>query len=423
MRLLLTGLNHKTAPLSIREKVAFRPEDLPRAFHLFQAYPDIRESAILSTCNRTEIYVITRHPNLNGVVQEYLSRFHEVPLSDLISHLYTKEDQEAAHHLFHVAAGLDSLVLGENQILGQVKQSFKQAQEARSLGTLLHRLFQAVIEAGKRVRRETALGENPGSVGQAAVDLAEQIFGDLKDKSVLVLGAGKMGKLVTDSLMESGVSKVTVCSRTMEHARALAQALGAAACPLEDLDRALLGTDIVIAATGSPRPILTRARLEPIMQRRRHASLFLIDIAVPRDVEAEAGQIENLYLYNLDDLQQIVEEANQAVRQELARAHRILEEELARFQAWRESLQVVPTIKALTQKMEEMKAAELQKVLAKFPSLSQRERNTLEILAHSLVNKILHQPLVRIKSLSNHPLSADYLELTRHLFGLEEKHD
>ncbi len=423
MNLVLAGINYKTAPVSIRESIAFRDDDLPKAFELIRTFSEIRESAILSTCNRTEIYAVTNSLEMSDVIPEYLARYHEIPSKSFLPHLYTKEGLDAARHLFVVTSGLDSLVVGENQILSQVKQFFRRAQEAKSLGTILHRLFQCAILAGKRIRHETTLGENPGSVGEAAVELAKQIFGELKEKAVLVLGAGKMGRLILEALTSAGVSSPMVASRTFEKAKEVAEELHGIPYSLDDLDQPLQKSDIIITATNAATPVLKRARLEGLMRERRFSPLFIIDIGVPRDVEATAGQLENLFLYNIDDLKQIVSKSNESLQKEMVKAEEILDEELLKFQTWKDSLQVIPIIKALTFRMEEFKSKETEKVFQKFPNLSEQEREAIENLAHSLINKILHRPLVQLKTFADHPLGIEYLEVTRTLFGLGEKND
>lgn len=400
MELVVTGINHKTAPVDIREKVAFLPSDLPKALAQIRKFPEIRESAILSTCNRTEIYAVTGSEN---PIPEYLSQFHHLAIDHFSNHLYQKRDMDAARHLFNVAGGLDSMVVGENQILSQVKQVLKFAEEAKSLGTVLYRLFQSAILAGKRIRAETALSENPGSIGEAAVRLAEQIFGDLRGKRVLVLGRGEMGQTVMQALAKSGVQSPIVCSGRE---------------PIKAIDSHLSTTEIVITATGRPAPILSKNQLEKTMRGRKRAPLFIIDIALPRDVEESAGVIENLFLYNIDDLRKIVDKANETREKEIVKASGIVDEELAKFEAWKDALSVVPTIRELNERMEEIKKTEIERILSKYPNLGLSDRAALENLAHGLTNKILHHPLVQLKNYGNHPLGTDYLQIARDLFGL-----
>jgi glutamyl-tRNA reductase len=419
-QIIVAGLNHKSAPVSVREKITIRPEEFPKALGLLRDFREIRESAILSTCNRTEIYAVANPRYAESFLPRYLGEFRKVPVEFFSQHLYQKEGLEAARHLFSVTAGLDSLVIGEDQILGQVKQSFKMGQEMKSLGVLLHRLFQSAIEAGKRIRNETALGENPGSVGEAAVDLAKRIFGNLKEKTILILGAGEMGKVVAEALIESGVSHVMVCSRTFESAKSLADQFNATPFTFEALHLPLENTDILISAVTSPEPLLKRQTLEEIMRRRRQSPLFVVDIAVPRNVEESAGKLENLYLYNIDDLKQIVRESNQAFQNEIAKAWKIVEEEVQKFFAWQQSRMLSPTLKEITENAHRIKEQELQKFLAKFPNVSPKEKEAVEILAHTLVNKILHKPLVNLKAFSDHPLGYDYVAIARHLFGLDD---
>lgn len=419
MTLLLAGLNHKTARVSVREKLSLSVSELPGALEKVRAIHHVREVVILSTCNRTEVYTATDAAKENGVLS-YFQEFCRLPLSDLAPNLYTKSDREAAHHLFLVAGGLDSMILGENQILGQVKQAFQIAQKERSIGTFLHRLFQSALEAGKRIRSETALGKNPGSVGEAAVELARHIFGTLQDKTVLLVGIGKMGNHVLEALLKNGISRLLLCNRTPKTARQAAEKFHGIAYPLEEVQKPLGAADIVITSTGSSTPLLTKLQLDSVMRERRYAPLFVIDIAVPRDVEETAGQIENLFLYNIDDLNRIVETYNRGAQKEAGRARLILEEELAKFQAWRESLEIVPTIKALTEKIEKLKSEELEKILSKNRNVTPEERSLLENLAHNLVNKMLHIPRIQLKNYASHPLRFDYLEVARNLFGLNE---
>jgi len=421
MNLLLTGLNHKTAPVNIREKIAISFEDLPRAFQLFRQVPQIRESLILSTCNRTEVYTVLHAPAESGFISECLGKLRHISPEAFAPHLYTKRDAEAAKHLFCVAGGLDSLVLGEDQILSQVKQYFRLAQEAKSLGTFLHRLFQSAILTGKRIRHETALGENPSSVGEAALELAEQIFGELKGKKLFILGSGEMGRLVAEAFLAKNTEHPMIASRTFENAKALASQMCGTAYAMKEIKLPLEKADIVIAASGGTEPLLTQKMLKPVMSKRRNAPLFVIDIAVPRNVEESAGKLDNLFLYNMDDLHKIVERANEKLEKELGKANQILDEELDKFLAWKESLQVIPTLRALTEKAERIKSKELERILAKLPDLNGKERAAFEHLAHSLVNKILHGPLVELKAYANHPLGLEYLQVVRDLFSLEEE--
>jgi glutamyl-tRNA reductase len=421
INLLVTGLNHKTE-LRIREKISFHPEQFDAAFERLKEVPEIREAVILSTCNRTEIYAIMNTLPKTQPIVSYLSDFHQIPPDFFLYHLYTKEGMNAARHLFRVTAGLDSLVLGENQILGQVKQSYKIGQTHQSLGTTLHRLFQRAIEAGKKIRNETMVGENPGSIGEAAVELAKQIFEDLQERAILVIGAGEIGEIVLEALMESGVSQIMVANRTYQKAQELAQRLNGTAFPLEALAHPLVKSDIVITATGSSTPILKKNDLEEIMKQRRHSPLFIIDIAVPRDVEENASKIENLFLYNIDDLKHIVEESNQAFQKEIMKANMIIEEELQEFYTWHQSRQIVPTIKALTEKTKKIKEQELQKFVNRLPNLSEKEKAVLEQFTDTLIAKILHEPLIQLKALAHHPLGEEYLEITRHLFKLDDDH-
>jgi glutamyl-tRNA reductase len=340
-------------------------------------------------------------------------------------HVYDVTDLDAARHLFRVAAGLDSLVVGEPQILGQVKEAHSAARQAETAGPLLNRLFHACFAVGKRVRTETNLGSGAVSVSYAAVNLARKIFGDLEGRNVVVLGAGEMGKLTAQHMKSHGVRQVTIVSRTIAHAARTAEAIGgASAARWEDMDAALVSADIVITATGAATPILTKARVESIMRPRRGRPLFIIDIAVPRDVEAAAGEIEQVFLYNIDDLQASVRENLARRASEVERAEAIVNEELEKFAAWLRSRGVIPTVVALRQSFEAIRRAELDRLEFKLsalpPDARDEARARVDEITHLLVEKLLLTPTEQLKSLADPETATMYAEAITRVFGLED---
>ena len=336
MKLVVVGISHRTAPVELRERVDFNVRGVREALVALAERGSTREAVIVSTCNRAEIYAACDDAKrTRDDVARFISDFNEVPPAEVAPHVQELVDLDAARHLFRVAGGLDSLVVGEPQILGQVKEAHTAAAEAQTVGPMLNRLFHSCFAVGKRVRTETGLGSGAVSVSYAAVALARKIFGDLKGRNVVVIGAGEMGKLTALHMKTQGVHKMTIVSRTMAHAAQTAEAIGgASAAPWDELDAVLGAGDIVITATGASAAILTKAHVEAIMRPRRNRPLFIIDIALPRDVEPAAGEIEQVFLYNIDDLQATVRENLARRASEMARAETIVAEEVDKFAAW-----------------------------------------------------------------------------------------
>jgi glutamyl-tRNA reductase len=425
MHLLLIGISHKTAPVELRERLDFQARGLDRALAALAEGGITREAAVLSTCNRAELY--TACDDLAVATERvvaFVAAFHRVDDQEVRPHVYALSDADAARHLFRVAAGLESLVVGEPQILGQVKEAHTIATREQSSGPLLNRLFHTSFAVGKRVRTETGLGSGAVSVGYAAVALARKIFGDLKGRSVLVIGAGEMGKLTAIHMKSQGVQHVTIMSRTMGHAAQVAEAIGgAAAAPWEDMDGVLGASDIVITATGAASPILTKARLEAIMRPRRNRPLFLIDIALPRDVEAAAGEIEQVFLYNIDDLQATVRENLARRVSEVERAEAIVGEELKKFEAWFRSRGAIPTVVALRQQFEAIRRSELSRLEAKLSTLTPDQRARVDEVTHLIIEKLLLTPTEQLKAAGDAESVAAYAEALTRLFGLGERTD
>jgi glutamyl-tRNA reductase len=425
MHLLLVGLSHRTAPVELRERVDFAARGIDSALDALLAREAHREAIIVSTCNRAEIYAAAEDAaRARQDLASFISEFNGVSSADIAPHVYDLADLEVARHLFRVAAGLDSLVVGEPQILGQVKSAHAAAAKARAAGPVLNRLFHASFAAGKRVRTETQLGSGAVSVSYAAVSLARKIFGDLAGRTVVVVGAGEMGKLTALHMKSQGVQHVTIVSRTMAHAARTAEAIGgASAAPWDELDTVLGGSDIVITATGAAAPILTKAHIEAIMRSRRSRPLFIIDIAMPRDVEPAAGELEQVFLYNIDDLQATVRENLARRANEVARAEVIVDEEIDKFAAWFRSRSAVPTIVALRQRFEAIRRAELERLDTKLASLPPEARARVDEVTHLIIEKLLLTPTEQLKAAGDADAVAAYSEALGRLFALADNDD
>jgi glutamyl-tRNA reductase len=428
VNLLLVGISHRTAPIEVRERVDFLTRGVSDALGALAARGSTREAVVVSTCNRAELYVACDETaSTRADLIKFLGDFNGIAHADLAPHVYDVSDLDAARHLFRVAAGLDSLVVGEPQILGQVKDAHTLATDAQTSGPVLNRLFHASFAVGKRVRTETGLGSGAVSVSYAAVALARKIFGDISGRSVAVIGAGEMGKLTALHLKSQGVQHVTIISRTMAHAARTAEAIGgASAAPWDDMDAVLAASDIVVTATGAASPILTKARVEQVMRPRRNRPLFIIDIAVPRDVEAAAGEIEQVFLYNIDDLQATVRENLARRASEVARAEAIVTEEVEKFGAWFRSRGVIPTVVALRQRFESIRRAELERLDFKLSALPPEARLRVDEITHLIVEKLLLTPTEQLKALSDAETAGAYAEALTRLFGLaepEERHN
>jgi glutamyl-tRNA reductase len=419
MRLVLIGMNHKTAPLEIRERLQLScGEDLASPAELIRL-PEIREALCLSTCNRVE--VLARVADGEPVVarlREFVFRQGNLGLAEMERCLYVHRDRDAIRHFFRVASSLDSLVMGEPQILGQVKEAYRTAVDHRATGVLLNRLVHHAFRAAKRVRTETAVAANAVSVGYAAVELAKKIFGDLEKKTILLLGAGEMSELAARHLLRQGVGRIFVSNRTPRRAEEMAAAFQGVAVPFDRFAGVLPEVDIVISATGAPGYVLSAEMVAEALRRRRNRLLFLIDIAVPRDIDPAAGEIDNVYLYNIDHLQDVVDANREGRRAEAMRAEAIVEEEVAAFEAWFNALKVVPTIVSLRERMEAIMQGELERSAAWIKGLDAQEQERIGMLAASIVNKILHDPITALKEESLERDELPYVAAVRRLFRL-----
>jgi len=418
MNIQVVGLNHQTAPVAVRETLAFPAARLAEGLAALAATEGVAEGVILSTCNRVEVYTGSPEAPPPDLVARFLASFHGVWPETFQTHLFRHEGREAVRHLFRVACGLDSMVMGEAQVTGQVRAAYEAATMAGTAGRALHRLFQQALAAAKRVRTQTEIGAGRASVGSVAVELAQRIFESLAGKTVLVLGAGEMGASVVAALRAAGAQATLVANRTYARAVELAAAWGGRAVPFDALAEHLAAADIVISSTDAPHYVLTRARVEQAVAKRRGRSLFLVDIAVPRDIEPSVTELEGCYLYNIDDLQAVVRGTLAQREQEVGRCEAIVAEECAAYVSWVERLAVAPTIAELAAQVHELKRAELAALLQRAPGLSPAARAEVERMADRLVNKILHQPIRALREARADERPDGLLGAALRLFGL-----
>jgi glutamyl-tRNA reductase len=417
-----TGLSHHTAPLEIREALALDEDALREVLRDLLASEVLSEAVILATCNRVELYGVATVPGeARTAAFRSLCRYRGVDADSLKAVLYTHLEGDAVRHAFRVAASLDSMVLGEPQILGQVKDAFALAQSCHTVGPTLHTLFTQAFAVAKRVRTETEIGRHAVSVSYAAVELARKIFDGLQGRAVLLLGAGQMGELAARHLVEQGAFPIYVVNRTWARAQDLARSLAGTAVPFDDLGSAIASVDIVIASTGAPAPLVTRDMVARIMSGRGARPLFCIDIAVPRDVEASVGQLEDVYCYDIDDLKQVVDANLRQRAREAQRGEVLVEREAARFVVRLVDLEVVPTIVSLRERLEAIRAGEMRKALARLPEASPATREAMETLSTAIVNKILHAPITKLRESSRAGAGRSWTELVQELFGLGRK--
>jgi glutamyl-tRNA reductase len=424
--LIVLGINHHSAPVEVRERLAIGERELPRALEALTRRTDIHEGALLSTCNRTEIYAALPGDltDPEDVLADFLAGQHGLSRHEFDGHLYCYRDGAAANHLFSVAAGIDSMILGEPDIQRQVRQALEAAQGAQSIGVLLNKLFQEALVAGKRARTETDIARGAFSVGAAAVEYATQIFdASLAGRTVLVLGAGKMSEVTARHLMARGAPAILVANRTFEKAQQLAAQFGGQARRFDDLPQLLLQADIVVCSTAAPHPIVTQQLVRDAMRARRGRSLTLFDIAVPRDVEASVDALDNVYLFNIDDLQNFVAQARQARSTEIARARELVEEGVREYLRWWRSLEVAPLVVAVREKLDAVRLAELARLRTKMPGLSDKEWRAVEGAMQSLTNKIAHPATVALKSSAGTENGPAALDAIRRAFGLEDENN
>ncbi|CAN5886480.1 glutamyl-tRNA reductase [soil metagenome] len=420
MHFFIVGVSHRTTPIELRERLDFARTGLDSALAGLAARNVVREMVVLSTCNRAEIYAAADSDDAADAVAAFFSDYHRVHPDTLREHLYVRSGADATRHLFRVTSGLDSLVVGEPQILGQVKTAYASASEQHYTGTLLNRLFHTAFAAAKRVRTETGLGEGAVSVSFAAIALARKIFGEMNSLSVLVLGSGEMAKLTAIHLRAQGARDMTIASRTRTAAERLAAHVSARVANWTERDDAMERADILVTATGAPEVILTRAQIERVMRARRERPLFIIDIAVPRDVDPEAARLEQVFLYNIDDLQGIVHANLSRRTAELAAAEAIIEEETQGFMSWMQSRDMIPTVVALRQRFEAIRRTELSRLNHKLSKLPPEAVAQVDHITRLIVEKLLLTPTEQLKAVSDDALAASYSDALSRLFSLSE---
>jgi len=420
MNIVVVGLSHKTASVDIREKVAFAPTQMEKPLKALLALEDVAEAVIVSTCNRVEIYISTRDI-AGGMarIKRFLADYHQIPAETLEPHLYTHHGEAAIRHVFRVASSLDSMVVGEPQILGQIKTAYGYAAEYKTSGIILNRFLHKAFSVAKRVRTETKIASSAVSVSFAAVELARKIFGDLSDKTVMLIGAGEMCELAAKHFITNGVRGVMVTNRTYERAVKLADEFEGKPVPFDDLFDQLHKADIVLSSTGATHFIIKPKDVEEVIRRRKMKPMFFIDIAVPRDIDPKVNDVENVYLYDMDDLQGVVASNLQQRAEEAKKAEAIIDEEIGQFHKWLSNLEVTPTIVALRSKFEETRKAELEKTLAAWKDLPPDGAKRLEALTAAIVNKLLHTPTATLKRAGQGGRTDLYIDAIRTLFELQ----
>ncbi|WP_298036178.1 glutamyl-tRNA reductase [uncultured Desulfuromonas sp.] len=420
MNIIVVGLSHKTAPVEIRERVAFPPTAMEKPLREMAALPAISEAVIVSTCNRVELYATSRDAE-TGVVQlkRFLAEHHDIPLDELDAHLYEVRGEEAIHHVFRVAASLDSMVIGEPQILGQIKTAYGYATEFKTAGLILNRFLHKAFSVAKRVRTETKIASNAVSVSFAAVELSRKIFDTIDDKTVLLIGAGEMCELAARHFVNNGVSKVLVTNRTFERAEKLAEEFQGRAIAFDDFPDHLHQVDIVLTSTGAPNFILGHKKVEEVIRQRKNKPMFFIDIAVPRDIDPKVNKVPNVYLYDVDDLQGVVQANLKERHKEAKKAEGIVDQEIGQFHKWLASLELKPTIVSLRRKIEEIRRGELEKTFANLKDLDKKEKKAIEALTSAIINKVLHRPTTVLKQTQNDASGDSYVDAVRVLFDLE----
>jgi len=417
-RVCVVGVQHDTSPVAVREKLSIPRRQMRDALASLRGY--LPAGIILATCNRTEVYALDEDGHsTEQAIRRFLGDWAGVAEEELAPYLYHSSDHEAMRHLSQTASGLCSMVVGEHEILGQTRRALQDAEQAQMVNLPLRKLFQHAIRTGRRVRDETGISRNALSVSAAAVELAAEVTRDIGNRRVLLIGAGEAGKLVARALSQMGVSGVTVASRALKNAEELASVLGGNAIHLSHVQSELEAADILISCTGAPHFVVHRELVEEVMATRAGRSLVVIDIAVPRDVEPEVGQIEGVFLYDIDQFTEVSEVNRKAREKEAARAVAVVDDEMQRFLAWWRTLEAKPTVSALTQMAEDIRQRQLRLTLKKLPPLSQEEHDSLDAMTKAIVNKILHNPIKCLKH-SGHG-SGDFVEAVRELFALDDQ--
>ena len=416
MGLIAVGINHKTAPVDIRERVSFAPEHLTDALYELTSCPHISEAAILSTCNRTEL-VCSSNGEGGDTVIDWFEHYHKLKHEEVRPYIYVHPDQLAVRHVLRVASGLDSLILGEPQILGQIKDAYSTAKEAGTIGKMLGRLFQHTFSVAKQVRTDTAIGSSPVSVAFAAVSLSRQIFNNMEEHTALLIGAGETIELAARHLHANGIGRIIIANRTIEKAHAVAEEFGGYAIALGEIPSHLAEADIVISSTASQLPILGKGAVESAVKQRKHRPILMIDIAVPRDIEPEVGNLEDVYLYTVDDLQEIIDEGLKSRQEAAKQAEEIIDTQVAHFMGWVQSLDAVATIRLFREQAQQLRDIEVEKAIRQLGNGESAEE-VLQKLAHALTNKLMHSPSSQLRQ-AGFDGRNELLDAARELFELK----
>ena len=421
VNLILVGVNHKTTPVEIREKLAFTKGKIEESVDRLFNFPDIIEHTILSTCNRVEIYARANcQDSAIKAIKQFICDYHEVSPVELEDHFYSYRNEEAVEHLFRVSSSLDSMILGEAQILGQVKDAYSLAKDLRSTGLVLNQLFEKAFSIAKKVREETGIAERSVSISSAAVELAQKIFDDLENRTVMLVGTGEMAELAAKHLISYGVKTVYVTSRTYDRAANLARTLNGSALDFEAFKNELHRADIVITSTSASNFIIKKEMVEKAIHERKNKPIFFIDIAVPRDIEPDINDLENIYLYDIDDLHVVVSANMKEREKEADNAMNLISQEVTKFNNWVGTLDAVPTIVEIRKKAENIRMQEIEKTLKKISYLSEDDKKLLHQMSSSIVSKILHKPTIKLKQKTQSEDGHVYLKAIRHLFHLDD---
>jgi glutamyl-tRNA reductase len=418
MNFHLIGVNHNTAPLEVRERLAVSESQLADAVRLLVQHPGVEEGMVLSTCNRVEVLTSTRQ---GADLRAFLKGYFRVNPESLNSHIYEFQEQAAVRHVFRVASSLDSMVVGEPQILGQVKEAYAVARSLGAINSGLEALLSRAFAVAKRVRTETAIGSSSVSVASVAVDLAEKIFGSLKNKTVYLVGAGKMAELASRQLLSRGAGKILISNRTYERAADLAELLGGRVIPFDQLYQAAEQADIILTSTGSSEPLFRTDHAERLGNRRRGRPVFFIDIAVPRNVAPEVNRLEGMFVYDIDDLQSVASKNTAEREKEAERAEKIVELEVERFALRIKSLEVVPTILSLQEYCETIRQAEIDRIRGRLGKISPEQEAAIDAMTRGIINKLLHTPITTLKSSASRPEAETIHEMIRRIFNLESR--
>ncbi|MDZ5712381.1 glutamyl-tRNA reductase [Jeotgalibacillus haloalkalitolerans] len=422
MHILVVGLNYKTAPVEMRERLSFQEADLSKAMTELQSRKSILENVIVSTCNRTEIYAVVDQLHTGRYyIKQFLADWFNLDKDEFSPYLFIYEKDGAMEHLFKVSCGLDSMIVGETQILGQVRKSFFTGQENGTTGTVFNELFKQAVTLAKKAHSETDIASNAVSVSYAAVELAKKIFGDLNKKHVLILGAGKMGELAIQNLQGSGATRVTVINRTFEKAAALADKFSGNAKELRELQCALIEADILITSTGAQEALISKEMMTDVERMRKGRPFFMVDIAVPRDLDPAINELDNVFLYDIDDLEGIVQANLEERKQAAEQIGLMVEEAIVAFKEWLNMLGVVPVISELREKALAIQAETMESIERKMPSLTDRERKVLNKHTKSIINQLLKDPILQAKELAALPDGDEKLELFKQIFNLTQE--